>query len=96
MNPHSAISEQAAARRLVQRVGLGPRPGELAAAGFEATLAALIETGSQPDPGAAATPAPTFAPEARVRKSAGRAARRAQRQELAGQAHQLGVWWLDR
>jgi uncharacterized protein (DUF1800 family) len=96
VNPRSAISEQAAARRLVQRVGLGPRPGELAAAGFEATLAALIETGSQPDPGAAATPAPTFAPEARVRKSAGQEARRAQRQELAGQAHQLGVWWLDR
>ncbi|WP_445182377.1 DUF1800 domain-containing protein [Pseudonocardia sp. Cha107L01] len=96
MNPHSAISEQAAARRLVQRVGLGPRPGELAAAGFEDTLAALIGTGNQPDPGAAATPAPTFAPEARVRKSAGQAPRRAQRQELAGQAHQLGVWWLDR
>ncbi|MDT7598073.1 MAG: hypothetical protein QOK26_150, partial [Pseudonocardiales bacterium] len=83
-------------RRLVQRIGLGPRPGEWAAAGFEETLAALVSTGSKPDPGAAATPAPTFAPQAKVRKSAGQAARRAQRQVLAGQSHQLGVWWLDR
>ncbi len=94
----TGIADRDAVRRLVQRVGLGPRPGELdtaAAAGFGATLAALTgPTG--PDAGAVATPPPSFpAPAARPGKN-DIAARRAQRQLEAGQARQLMGWWLDR
>src|SRR5690349_6769421 len=56
------IGERDAVRRLLQRLGLGPRRGELdtaTAAGFDATLDALTAPG--PDAGAAATPTPAFA-----------------------------------
>jgi uncharacterized protein (DUF1800 family) len=94
--------EHDAVRRLVQRLGLGPRPGELATAGragFTATLA-MLTTPSGADPGLAATPVPSLSP---TRRLGGRpvgaealAARKAQRRALAGQARALGVWWLDR
>jgi uncharacterized protein (DUF1800 family) len=96
--PAQSIPDQTAVRRLLDRLGLGPRPGELGpavAAGFDATLAALTRA-SGPDLGATATPAPTFAPQARVRRDAGQPARRAQNQLLAGQARTLQLWWLDR
>ncbi|HEY4007263.1 MAG TPA: DUF1800 domain-containing protein [Pseudonocardia sp.] len=95
------ISERDAVRRLVQRVGLGPLPGELdAAPGFEATLAALTAP-SGPDPGVAATPAPDFPappaqPPGRVSPAERMARRKAEIGPLRAQAHQLGVWWLDR
>jgi len=89
-------------RRLVQRLGLGPRPGESAAAdrvGFTATLAALT-TPSGADPGVAATPVPSLSPTTRLgRRALGAepiAARKAQRRDLATQGRALGVWWLDR
>ena len=91
------ISDRDAVRRLLQRVGLGPRRGELdtaAAAGFDATLAALLA----PDPadaGAAATPPPTFTPVPRAGKQ-DLAARRARQQRVREQDRQLAVWWLDR
>jgi len=94
------VTERDAVRRLLQRGGLGTRPGELDAAttsGFDATLAALITPAASPDTGAAATPAPVFGPPPqRLGKAAGIAAIQAQRREQADQARQLGVWWLDR
>ncbi len=85
------IGERDAVRRLLQRLGLGPRRGELdaaAAAGFDATLTALTTPG--PDAGAAATPAPTFAAVERKPKDPASA------QALRQQRTQLVAWWLDR
>jgi uncharacterized protein (DUF1800 family) len=83
------ISDADAARRLVQRVGLGPRPGE-PQAGFDATLDRLVT--APPD----AVTAPTFPPPAARPAKNDIAARKAQRRELAEQGRQLAVWWLDR
>lgn len=95
------IGDRDAVRRLLQRVGLGPRHGELdtaAAAGFDATLAALTAPPAGRDTGA--IPPPSFpARTSRAGKAAGKAdvaARREVRQQEAGQARQLVVWWLDR
>lgn len=89
-----------AVRRLLQRVGLGPRPGELDAAvarGFDATVSALTQPASGPDAGVAATPLLDFgAPAPPLAKSASIETRQAQRREQAVQARQLQVWWLDR
>jgi uncharacterized protein (DUF1800 family) len=92
------ISEQDAVRRLVGRLGLGPRPGDLGgalAAGFATTLTTLT-TPPASDPGVAATPVPALGATTRVGKAAGIEARKAQNQELAAQGRALGVWWLDR
>ena len=85
------IGERDAVRRLLQRLGLGPRRGELdaaTAAGFDATLDALTTPG--PDAGAAATPPPAFAPVDRMPKDPASA------QALQQQRTQLVGWWLDR
>jgi uncharacterized protein (DUF1800 family) len=90
------VSDRDAVRRLVQRVGLGPRPGELdaaAAAGVDATLAALLR--AAPDAGAAATPAPDLRPPARGARGDVEA-RKARRRAEAEQVNALAVWWLDR
>ena len=55
------VTDRAAVRRLVVRVGLGPRPGELDAAGtagFDATLATLLAPGG-PMPARPPRPRPT-------------------------------------
>ncbi len=91
------VPERDAVRRLLQRVGLGPRPGELdaaTAAGFDATLAALLARGA--DAGAAATPPPAFPTPTAPASRTDLTARRAQRQQLQQQDRQLSVWWLDR
>lgn len=91
MVPMTPIGERDAVRRLLQRLGLGPRRGELdtaVAAGFDATLDALTTPG--PDAGAAATPVPPLTAFDRRAKDPG-AAQQAQQQRA-----QLGVWWLDR
>ena len=99
MAERGGIAERDAVRRLLQRVGLGPRRGELdtaAAAGFDATLAALTTAAARPDAGAVSTPAPAFpAPPARAAKD-DKAARKAQRQQEQVHARALSVWWLDR
>lgn len=92
------ISEPDAVRRLVDRLGLGPRRGELGgalAAGFAATLDTLT-TPPGSDPGVAATPVPALGPTTRVGKAGDIAARKAQNQALSAQGRALGVWWLDR
>jgi uncharacterized protein (DUF1800 family) len=93
-----AISDSEAVRRLLERVGLGPRAGEQdRAAGFDATLDTLLTPPGAPDPGAIATPAPQFGPPvARVGKAATVEARRQRLQAAAAQAQQLATWWLDR
>lgn len=82
-------------RRLLQRVGLGPRPGEVDAAtraGFEATLARLTAP-SGPDAGIAATPPPDVTPS-RARGAARRDP--AVRRQTRDEGRELTVWWLDR
>jgi uncharacterized protein (DUF1800 family) len=90
------LPEADAVRRLTQRLGLGPRPGD-PAAGFDATLAALTRPAGN-DPGVAATPPPAFAPpQARLNKKNSTVdAVKAQRRAEAAQGSALGVWWLDR
>jgi uncharacterized protein (DUF1800 family) len=92
------MSERDVVRRLLDRLGLGPRPGEVDAAvkaGFAATLTALT-TPSATDAGVAATPVPALGATTRVGRSATIEARKTQRQALAAEGRQLGVWWLDR
>ncbi|HTK67402.1 MAG TPA: DUF1800 domain-containing protein [Pseudonocardia sp.] len=93
------ISERDAVRRLLERVGLGPRPGEVdtsAAAGFESTLDRLTSAGAL-DTGVLATPVPDFGPpRQRLGRAAATADRKAQRRTQAQQSVQLGTWWLDR
>ncbi len=85
------ISDADAVRRVVQRVGLGPRPGELeSAAGFDAVLDRLV-TGP-PD----ALAAPSFPPPPERAATNDVAARKAQRQQQAEQGRLLVAWWLDR
>jgi uncharacterized protein (DUF1800 family) len=66
------------------------------AAGFNATLTALTTPSPTPDPGVAATPAPSFGPTQRLGKNADRSLVMAGRAEQAEDAARLGVWWLDR
>jgi len=92
-------TDRDAVRRLVVRVGLGPRTGELdaaVAAGFDATLSRLLTPAA--DAGADATPPPALA--APTRPATGDrgdvAARKARRRAEAEQVQGLAVWWLDR
>jgi uncharacterized protein (DUF1800 family) len=93
-----AVPDGETVRRLLQRVGLGPRRDELdaaRAAGFDATLAGLMSPPGR-DAGVDSTPLPAFPPpEPRARKN-DPAARKQQRQQEIAQSRELGVWWLDR
>jgi len=94
------VSERDAVRRLLQRVGLGPRPGELdaaAAQGFDATLARLTSS-TVPDPGVAVSPAPPSATPGLTRgdRQLSPEQRRATRQQEKDRVEQLSLWWLDR
>jgi uncharacterized protein (DUF1800 family) len=83
------LDESAAVRRLHDRLGFGPRPGDLTAAGFMATATALLN----PTPDTA--PAPDLgAPVARPGKDP--AARKQAAQAIAQQELTLVDWWLDR
>lgn len=92
------VPEGEAVRRLLQRVGLGPRRDELdaaRAAGFDATLAGLLTVAGR-DAGAATTPLPVFPPPAPRARKNDPGARKEQRREAMAQSRGLGVWWLDR
>ncbi|WP_326952785.1 DUF1800 domain-containing protein [Amycolatopsis sp. NBC_01286] len=87
------LSERAAVRRLHDRLGFGPRPGDLDR-GFAETRDRLLGTG--PDAGAAATPMPfPGAPPDRPGKQ-DKAAKQAATKQLQAQAAQATLWWLDR
>ncbi|MBB6568087.1 DUF1800 domain-containing protein [Kribbella sandramycini] len=83
------ISEQAAVRRLNDRLGFGPAPGE-PALGFEETVRRLL--GPAADAAAAAIAPPTgLAPPPRDKEN-----KKADRQTRTAQERKLTVWWLDR
>jgi len=80
-------------RRLLQRVGFGPRPGELdraTAAGFDATLSALLDGAAGAAAGDAGAPPPTLQP-----LPVGADRRREAADLLRTQVEQLRRWWLD-
>ncbi|MFI9382339.1 DUF1800 family protein [Kutzneria sp. NPDC052558] len=88
------LDDRAATRRLLDRFGFGPRPGELdslAAGGFAAAcqrvLAQAPDAVSLPDLGA--EPAP-------VSKKASAAERKQRQKTLRGQQVTAAQWWLDR
>ncbi|GAA4536050.1 DUF1800 domain-containing protein [Amycolatopsis samaneae] len=92
----AGISERAAVRRLHDRFGFGPRPGDLDR-GFAETAARLLTPGD--DAGAKATPIPQLgAPPDRPGKQnkQDKAAKQAAAKQLQGQATQAVIWWLDR
>jgi uncharacterized protein (DUF1800 family) len=96
------LDEADVVRRLVVRLGLGPKRGELDAAvkaGLPATLAALTAP-SGTDAGALATAPPALSPTVRLGgKAVGPAAvaaRQARRKALVTEGYALGVWWLNR
>ncbi|MGQ0842411.1 DUF1800 domain-containing protein [Actinokineospora sp.] len=88
------LSERAAARRLIDRFGFGPKPGQLDAAGFDRTLAALLDPGD--DPGVRATPAPNLGPDPYGEGKLDKAARRKAIEQVKAQQTTLTLWWLDR
>ena len=93
------LAERDAVRRLLQRLGLGPRPGELdraVAAGFAATLEDLVHPAGA-DPGLADAPVPVFGPEPSAPGAMpGSPQRRAVNQQVAVRATELQAWWVDR
>lgn len=93
----SLVDERTAVRRLLDRFGFGPLPGELDAAasgGFASTLGALLNPGS--DPGVAATPEPKLGAQPDFSGPAKSPGRKQAYQQLAGQVRTLTLWWLDR
>jgi uncharacterized protein (DUF1800 family) len=84
------LSERAAVRRLHDRLGFGPRPGDLDR-GFAETRDRLL--GGGPDAGAAATPVPELAPPP---DKPGKNADDAAKKQVQAQATQAVGWWLDR
>jgi uncharacterized protein (DUF1800 family) len=100
----ATLDDGAAVRRLLDRFGFGPRPGELAsakAAGFRATVAALLDPAAPAhDTGAVATPPPNLGaavlrPGAAAKQQDPAAKKQAQR-AIAAQELTLAGWWLDR
>jgi uncharacterized protein (DUF1800 family) len=92
MKSVSALDERAAVRRLWDRLGLGPRPGDLNAGsvrGFDATVAALLTPATTPPPPA------NLGPQPDLTGKVGSAARKQAGQQLAQQEATLITWWLD-
>ena len=92
-----ALDERAAVRRLLDRFGFGPRPGDVdaaAARGFDATLATLLDPPA--DAGAVATPEPDLGAEPQRAAAGDKAGKKAEAQQLAKQQLTLTSWWLDR
>ncbi|MER7245056.1 DUF1800 domain-containing protein [Kribbella sp. NPDC000426] len=89
------ISERAAVRRLNDRLGFGPAPGDLDA-GVDATVRRLL--GPAKDAAAAAVPPPTGleSPAAVKKKDQDKDAKKAANKQRAAQERKLTIWWLDR
>jgi uncharacterized protein (DUF1800 family) len=87
------LSDRAAVRRLLDRFGFGPEPGDVDAAvtrGFAATAAALLNP--SPDP----TPEPDLGTEPVKPAKGDTAGKKARAQQLRHQEVTLTSWWLDR
>jgi uncharacterized protein (DUF1800 family) len=88
-----ALSDRAAVRRLLDRFGFGPGPGDVDAAvtrGFAATAAALL------NPSPDSTPGPNLGPEPTQVAKGDTAGKKARAQQLRQQEVTLTSWWLDR
>ncbi len=84
---------------LYRRAGFGALPSELSsasAAGYDATVDALVAGLAAPDAGADAIATPTFSTPVRGADRAGVVARRAQSHQLHEQFAELTTWWLSR
>ncbi|MEP6631211.1 MAG: DUF1800 domain-containing protein [Lapillicoccus sp.] len=89
----------AAAARVVRSVGFGATGGlvdAVDAAGPAAWLAASLRAPLADDPGAAATPGPTFPVLPPLGKDASQDERRQRRQQEGAQVNQLVAWWVTR
>lgn len=88
------LSERASVRRLHDRLGFGPRPGDLDR-GFTETRDRLL--GGGPDAGAAGTPPPELGPPAGSSgQNADAMAKKQDGAEVRAQADRAAGWWLDR
>jgi uncharacterized protein (DUF1800 family) len=100
----ATLDDGAAVRRVLDRFGFGPRPGELAsakAAGFRATAAALLDPAAPAhDAGVTATPPPNLGAEVlrpgAAAKQQDPAAKKQAQRAIAAQELTLAGWWLDR
>jgi uncharacterized protein (DUF1800 family) len=92
-----ALTDRAAVRRLLDRFGFGPGPGDVDAGvtrGFAATATALLNPSA--DAGVAATPEPDLGPEPAPVAKGDTAGKKARAQQLRHQEVALTSWWLDR
>ncbi|MFD9894473.1 DUF1800 family protein [Amycolatopsis sp. NPDC059027] len=89
----AGISERAAVRRLHDRFGFGPRPGDLDR-GFAETVTRLLTPGD--DPGAKATPIPRPGPPPDRPGKQDKTGKQAYAKSLQAQATAAAIWWLDR
>jgi uncharacterized protein (DUF1800 family) len=92
-------AEWIATARLVRRTGFGATGAAVDAArtlGDAAFVRAVVSADPTTDPGALATPAPTFGPIAAAPKGATAAQRQQRNQQISGQLTQLTTWWLRR
>jgi uncharacterized protein (DUF1800 family) len=87
------ISERAVVRRLNDRFGFGPAPGDLEA-GVDATVRRLL--GPLTDATAAALPPPTGLEPPAPAKKQDKDAKKAANKQRAAQERKLTLWWLDR
>ncbi|TCO60437.1 DUF1800 domain-containing protein [Actinocrispum wychmicini] len=83
----AVIGDRAAARRLFERFGFGPRPGELDSG---RTVDAFLSAAD--DPGA--PPPPTLGPEPKPGKD--KAAKQQEAQQVRTDQQAITLWWLDR
>ncbi|GAA1987332.1 DUF1800 domain-containing protein [Amycolatopsis minnesotensis] len=88
----AAITERGAVRRLHDRFGFGPRPGELDR-GFAETLTGLLTPGTD-----GGTPPPQLGPppDRPGKKNGDEAAKKQAAAKLKAQEAQAARWWLDR
>ncbi|HEX4226185.1 MAG TPA: DUF1800 family protein, partial [Pseudonocardiaceae bacterium] len=87
------LSDRAAVRRLLDRFGFGPGPGDVdagVARGFAATATALL------NPSPDSTPEPDLGAEPAKVAKGDTAAKKARAQQLRHQEVTLTSWWLDR
>lgn len=94
--PIGTLGSWADAARLVRRTGFGGTGAAVDAAasmGAARYLAMTLAADPAKDPGALATPSPTFA---EVTKGSDVAARKTRNQQLRGQLQELAGWWIRR
>lgn len=83
----AVIGDRAAARRLFERFGFGPRPGELDASPTVDTFLSAVDDPSAPAP-------PALGPEPKPGKD--KAAKQQEQQQVRKDLEAITLWWLDR